>query len=73
MVIVAVPAAGDDPAHEHADVRFFLATRTPDAIVPERPDAPLRWLTLPEAQELTTETNLRETLNRVGRLLPDRA
>ena len=47
VVIVAVPAAGDDPAHEHADVRFFLATRTPDAIVAERPDAPLRWLTLP--------------------------
>ena len=72
VVIVAVPAAADDPAHEHADVRFFLATRTPDAIVAERPDAPLRWLTLPEALELTTETNLRETLNRAGRLLPDR-
>lgn len=72
VVIVAVPAAGDDPAHEHADVRFFLATRTPDAIVAERPDAPLRWLALPEALELTTETNLRETLNRAGRLLPDR-
>ena len=72
VVIVAVPAAGDDPAHEHADVRFFLATRTPDAIVAERPDAPLRWLTLPEALELTTETNLGETLNRAGRLLPDR-
>jgi 8-oxo-dGTP pyrophosphatase MutT (NUDIX family) len=73
VVIVGVPAAGADPAHEHADVRFFLATRTPDAIVPERPDAPLRWLTLPEAYELTSEVNLRETLNRVGRLLPDRA
>jgi 8-oxo-dGTP pyrophosphatase MutT (NUDIX family) len=73
LVIVGVPAAGADPAHEHADVRFFLATRTPDAIVPERPDAPLRWLTLPEAYELTSEANLRETLNRAGRLLPDRA
>ena len=72
VVVVAVPAAGDDPAHEHADVRFFLATRAPDAIVPERPDAPLRWLSLPEALELTTETNLAETLNRAGRLLPDR-
>ena len=73
VVIVAVPAASDDPAHEHADVRFFLATRAPDAIAAEQPDAPLRWLTLPEALELTTETNLRETLNRAGRLLPDRA
>ena len=73
VVIVGVPAAGADPAHEHADVRFFLATQTLDAIVPERPDAPLRWLTIPEAYELTSEANLRETLNRVGRLLPDRA
>ena len=73
LVIVAVPAARADPAHEHADLRFFLATRTPDAIVAERPDAPLRWLALPEAYELTAEANLRETLNRAGRLLPDRA
>jgi len=72
VVIVPVPAAGADPAHEHADVRFFLATRTPDAVVPEAPDAPLRWLTLAEARELTAEPNLRETLSRVERLLPDR-
>ena len=72
VVIVAVPAVADDPAHEHADVRFFLATQMPGAVVPEAPDAPLRWLTLAEARELTTEPNLRETLNRVERLLPDR-
>ncbi|MDX6339738.1 MAG: hypothetical protein QOG05_7078 [Streptosporangiaceae bacterium] len=73
VVIVSVPAAGADPAHEHADVRFLLATRTPDAVVPEEPDAPLRWLTLPKARELITEANLRETLSRAERLLPDRA
>ena len=72
VVIVSVPAAGEDPAHEHADVRFFLATGTPDAVVPEQPDAPLRWLTVPGALELTTETSLRETLSRAERLLPDR-
>ena len=72
VVIVSVPAAATDPAHEHADVRFFLATRTPDSIVPEEPGAPLRWLTIPEALELTAEANLRETLSRAERLLPDR-
>ena len=72
VVIVSVPARGADPAHEHADVRFLLATRAPDAIVPETPDAPLRWLTLAEARDLITEPNLRETLNRAERLLPDR-
>ena len=53
-------------------MRFFLATSTPDAVTPEEPDAPLRWLTVPEALELTTEANLRDTLNRAERLLPDR-
>ena len=72
VVIVNVPPGKGEPAHEHADVRFFLATRTPDAVVPEAPDAPLRWLTLAEARELTAEPNLRETLSRVERLLPDR-
>jgi 8-oxo-dGTP pyrophosphatase MutT (NUDIX family) len=73
VVVVSVPARGGESAHEHADVRFFLATRAPDAVVPEAPDAPLRWLTLAGARELTTEPNLLETLNRAERLLPDRA
>lgn len=65
LAIVPVPAKGDEPAHEHADLRFVLATRTPDAARPEKPDAPLRWLTVAEAIEATTEANLRETLARV--------
>ena len=50
--------ASGEPAHEHADVRFLLATRTPDAVVPEGPDAPLRWLSVADAEALTTEPNL---------------
>jgi 8-oxo-dGTP pyrophosphatase MutT (NUDIX family) len=69
VVIVSVPAAGTEPAHEHADVRFILATRTPGAIRAENPDAPLRWLPLREAHDLTSEANLRELLARVRRLL----
>src|SRR5690606_28856217 len=65
VAIVPVPAKGDEPAHEHADLRFGLATRTPDAVRPEKPDAPLRWLSIAEAVELTVEANLRETLARV--------
>jgi 8-oxo-dGTP pyrophosphatase MutT (NUDIX family)/transcriptional regulator with XRE-family HTH domain len=68
VVIVAVPAARDEPAHEHADVRFVLATSDPAAIRPEKPDAPLRWLTVPEANKLTSEANLRDMLARVGEL-----
>jgi 8-oxo-dGTP pyrophosphatase MutT (NUDIX family) len=69
LVIVDVPAGKGEPAHEHADLRYFMATRTPDAARPESEDAPLRWLSLPEARELTSEDNLTETLARLQRLL----
>jgi 8-oxo-dGTP pyrophosphatase MutT (NUDIX family) len=70
VVVVPVNAKGDEPAHEHADVRFVLATGTPEAARPEKPDAPLRWLTVGEALELAGQSNLRETIARVGELLP---
>lgn len=69
VVIVGVPAASDEPAHEHADLRFVLATRTPDAARAENPDAPLRWLSPLEAHQATSEANLRQTLLRAERLL----
>lgn len=68
VACVPVPASGGEPAHEHADLRFVLATETPDAARPEKPAAPLRWLTMPEARELVTENNLHETLSRVDGL-----
>jgi 8-oxo-dGTP pyrophosphatase MutT (NUDIX family)/transcriptional regulator with XRE-family HTH domain len=68
VVIVQVPPARHEPAHEHADIRFTLATASPDAIRAENPEAPLRWLSLQEASELTTEANLRELLARIGQL-----
>jgi hypothetical protein len=64
-----VPAAVDEPAHEHADLRFVFATGEPGAARAEAPDAPLRWLPAREAFEVTSEANLRETLSRVERLL----
>lgn len=69
VVIVPVPANAHEPAHQHADVRYLLATESPEAARPEKPDAPLRWLTLPEAQAATSEANLRETLSRAAALL----
>ncbi|MEU5883745.1 NUDIX domain-containing protein [Spirillospora sp. NPDC047279] len=69
LVIVPVPESPREPAHEHADLRFVLATNTPDEVRPEKPDAPLRWLTFPEAHKPTTEANLRETLRRAEGLL----
>jgi 8-oxo-dGTP pyrophosphatase MutT (NUDIX family) len=69
LVIVDVPAGKGEPAHEHADLRYFMATQTPDAARPENEDAPVRWLSLEEAREATSEDNLSETLNRLERLL----
>jgi len=69
VVVVDVPAGRGEPAHQHADIRFFMATQTPDAIQPENEYAQLRWLALPSARDLTTEANLRETLSRIEPLL----
>jgi 8-oxo-dGTP pyrophosphatase MutT (NUDIX family) len=69
VVIVHVPPGKGEPAHEHADIRFFMATRNPEAARPENADAPLRWLTLLEARDTTSELNLREALTRLEPLL----
>ncbi|MFI9275147.1 NUDIX hydrolase [Kitasatospora sp. NPDC052896] len=68
VVIVPVPANEREPAHEHADLRFVLATDAPETARPENPAAALRWLTLAEAGELATEQNMRELLARAGGL-----
>jgi len=72
VVIVRVPPGKGEPAHEHADVRFFMATEHPQAVRPENPDAPLRWLTLTEARDTTSEPNLRVALARMQLLLEAR-
>ncbi|MER7750799.1 NUDIX domain-containing protein [Kitasatospora sp. NPDC097643] len=69
LAVVPVPASPVEPAHEHADLRFLLATGTPDAARPENPASPLEWLTVDEARQRTTEANFRETLDRAARLL----
>ena len=69
VVIVNVPPGKGEPAHEHADVRFFMATQAPDAARPESAHAPLRWLSLTEARDTTSQDNLRETLARIEPLL----
>jgi 8-oxo-dGTP pyrophosphatase MutT (NUDIX family) len=69
VVIVPVPVSAREPAHQHADLRFVLATRTPGAAQAETPDAPLRWLSPREAREISSEANLRETVSRAERLL----
>jgi hypothetical protein len=63
-----VRSSATEPEHEHADLRYLLATGRPDAIAPENDQSPLRWLSLDEARELVGGNNLRHTLDRADRL-----
>ena len=65
VVIVDVPPGKGEPAHQHADIRFFMATSLPDEIRAENAQAQLRWLTLLEAHDTTSEPNLRVALARI--------
>lgn len=69
VVVVPVPANDREPAHEHADVRFFLATENPDLARPEHSSAKIRWLSRDDAVALTTEANVQDTINRAANLL----
>jgi 8-oxo-dGTP pyrophosphatase MutT (NUDIX family) len=68
-VVCRVAPGKGEPAHEHADVRYFLATRHPAVATAENPDSPLRWLTVNEARDLVGANNLARTLDRVESLL----
>jgi 8-oxo-dGTP pyrophosphatase MutT (NUDIX family) len=73
VAVCHVPANAVEPQHEHADLRFLLATNAPDAIVPEDDASPLRWVTVAEARSLVGDNNLRHTLDRAEALLSWRA
>lgn len=69
LVIVPVPANDREAAHEHADLRFVLATWAPEAARPESSGAPLRWLSPDGARKVVTEVNILDTLSLVEPLL----
>ena len=69
VAVVPVPANGDEPEHEHADLRYVLTTATPDQARPEHEHTPIRWLTRSEALAATAQDNVRETLVRTYELI----
>ncbi len=69
VVVVPVPAGKGEPAHEHADVRYLLATASPEGVRPENATAELRWLDVEQALDEVTEDNLRICLERVIEVL----
>jgi 8-oxo-dGTP pyrophosphatase MutT (NUDIX family) len=68
-VVCRVRASATEPEHEHADLRYLLATSAPDAIAAEDEHSPLRWVTVAEARALFGADSLTETLDRAERLL----
>jgi 8-oxo-dGTP pyrophosphatase MutT (NUDIX family) len=65
-----IPAGKGEPPHLHHDVRYALATRTPEAIL--RDDAEsvdLRWFGFDEAAAAMGDPNATRALARLARLL----
>jgi 8-oxo-dGTP pyrophosphatase MutT (NUDIX family) len=69
VAVVAVAGNAAEPAHLHGDVRYVMATASPDAIVAESADSPLQWCSFAEAESLVGEDNLRTLLQRTAVLL----
>jgi len=69
VAVVPVPAGKGEPAHEHGDVRYALATSSPEAVVAESAAASLAWLTLEDALQRVGWDNLRVCLMRIAALM----
>jgi 8-oxo-dGTP pyrophosphatase MutT (NUDIX family) len=67
--VVPVPAGKGEPAHQHGDIRYALATAHPEAVSPENPTAQLLWLSIEAALERVGEDNLRICLERIRVML----
>jgi 8-oxo-dGTP pyrophosphatase MutT (NUDIX family) len=68
-VVCRVRRSATEPEHEHADLRFTLATAIPAAAAAEDEHSPLRWVTFPEARALLGADSLIDTLDRAERLV----
>lgn len=69
VAVVDVPARAPEPAHHHADIRYLVATATPEQARPESAEAPVRWLDFDQAIELVGTDNLVVALRRAQDLL----
>lgn len=67
VTVVPVVAAGADPAHEHADLRYLLATDRPGDVPAEVEGVPLRWCSFDEALDLA-DPGLERLLRRAAAL-----
>jgi 8-oxo-dGTP pyrophosphatase MutT (NUDIX family) len=59
-----IPARGDEPQHEHFDLRFLLVAENEDAVVGDGAER-VRWVPPTELDELDLDPGLRRALNKV--------
>jgi 8-oxo-dGTP pyrophosphatase MutT (NUDIX family) len=69
VIVVPVPEGRGEPAHEHGDLRFLLATNDPMGVRPEHDRAQLRWMSFPAAINAVEEDSLTECLLRAKTLV----
>lgn len=55
VAVVPVSPSPEEPAHEHADLRYLLVTDRPDDVPAEVEGVPLRWCTVEEAVTLADQ------------------
>jgi 8-oxo-dGTP pyrophosphatase MutT (NUDIX family) len=68
VVIVNVPAGKGEPAHEHGDLRYVLATASPELAVAEDSVARVRWLSVEDALAEVGNDNVAVLIERAGRM-----
>ena len=68
VAVVPVNATPAEPAHEHADLRYLLATDRPDDVPAELEGVPLRWCTFAEAHAVA-DPGLERLLRRAEAVL----
>ncbi len=59
-----IPAHGDEPAHEHFDLRFCFIARESDATGSDEVDG-LQWLPISELAEVETDESVRRAARRL--------
>ncbi len=69
VVILPVPAFGNEIAHEHADFRYVFVSNQPDCARAESSAAKLRWMPFATAGTEVSEENLRVYLARTSAMI----
>jgi hypothetical protein len=72
--IHGIPAAKEEPDHDHFDVRYLARTASPDAITMDRAESnELAWVTLARAAELMPGSESHRVLRKIERLFRERS